>query len=979
MYAKAMGNGRSLSGMLRTNDNRKTIGKYGEIAMIQLRANQELRQTFTTLIETMKVPVKWNGIFVVIDNYIILQGEVRSLFFHFDTRKVATNIIDIPLKEDAIADTAGNVRVQNAINMILYAFGKWGTIKGLKVEKSHKQLNDLFVGVMRELGVEPEYTQMYFRFYRHGMRITYEDVIQMALESGEENEEETEGSTRGLWRKIVWKKARVNFAHVDTTVRERRGSRIGNNFYLVGYLCPSCGEKLHMVVYPMGKEFLVETEEGGVLLARAAACSRCLHFYTPRPRRLFADGDMYTLDFEEDEAAYEDYLELLGHGGDRVSNYHTNEFADGRAPEDEESGEDLDELCSNLPELTDLELRKLEARMEEGFYPEESIAKYEPRVQAYRKERTADRDGARDGAGRESARDGAGRADGEREQAAAHGAQKKTGESGAAGERHDGGQRKDRENDVFGEKHDGGQRKGRAYETSGNRQKIGQSADGERGRDGQEGAWNRQRAGGSRNTDDVSRRTGQHGDHTEETLVVEPAEKQEAREKYEARIRQLDRYSERQLKELKRQLEGEKKLTYEEKKSYLDQIKEKLFRDLAARLKAKVDACEGKNYAVMKRVSDEVKAEELPAELKHPLLAQLQEWMDAQAKREVEQLVAKMPPNLDRRQYQEYLARLEEYEGVDLGPYAEKLAGGREAAEKQEIANLMKRARKVSREDYKELAKRLKEGDFLPQLTAPYLERIEDKIRQMDADAIAEICPAPLQMSFEEGMEAYQKLQEGDFLPELKGDAVKALTKRLSRIKADECELLVKKLKGELAEAGIAENPRHHFYPARKVLMNQAAPEETELIDFAMASYAADRGLFEYPILVVDATKNGTGKEGMILTPDHLYYSTAFSAYGTEIASIRGITASTGLLNRGIYVHPKNDAKYKVPYAVETKELTAYADVLDAFVKYLIEKPDSRKVTYLAREKHEMICCFRCGYAYKGGTVCPKCGYQNNE
>ncbi|MBP3489763.1 MAG: hypothetical protein J6K53_15420 [Roseburia sp.] len=931
--------------------------------MIQLQANPELKQTFTTLIETMKVPVKWNGIFVVIDNYIILQGEVRSLFFHFDTRKVATNIIDIPAQQEVFG-TEGNTKVQNAINMILYAFGKWGTIKGLKVEKSHKQLNELFVGVMREFGVEPEYTQMYFRFYRHGMRITYEDVIQMALESGQENEAGEEEKAGGLWRKIVWKKARVNFVHVETTIKERRASRIGNNFYLVGYLCPLCKEKLHMVVYPMGKEFLVETEEGGVLLARAAVCSHCLRFYTPRPHRLFAEGDIYTLDFEEDEAAYGDYLELLGRDGDRVSNYHTNEFADGRAPEDEaDLEEELDELCANLPELSDAELRKLAARMEEGFYSDESIAKYEPRVQAQRRGRASGRDGLRDGIGKGDSGSG---------QAAEQGAHGKTEESGAAGE-----------------KSGGAQRKTGAHQTPGNRQKIGQSAAGER-----EAAGNRRKAGWDEAGEKVGReRNGvfEYMDagredgraeaaqcHTNEAVVADSSEKQAAKEKYEARMKQLDRYSERQLKELKRQLEGETYLTFEEKKTYLDQIKEKLSRDLTARLKGKADACEGKNYAVMKRVTEEVKAADIPEKSKHPILEQLKLWMDAQAKREVEQLIAKMPPNLDRRQYQEYLARLREYEDVDLSPYEEKLAEGREAAERRELANLVKRARKVSREDYRELEARLKEEDFLPELTAPYIARIEEKIRQLDADAIAEICPAPLQMSFEDGMEAYRKLKEGDFLPELKEDALKALSKRLSRIKTDECELLVKKLKAELAEAGIAENARHHFYPARRVLMNQAAPEETELIDFAMASYAAGRGLFEYPILVVDATRNGTGREGMILTPDHLFYSTAFSACGTEIAEIRGISASTGLLNRGLYVHPKHGAKYKIPYAVDAKELSDYAGVLDAFVKYLIEKPDSRKVTYLASEKHDTICCFRCGCEYKGGTVCPKCGYQNN-
>lgn len=41
-----------------------------------------------------------------------------------------------------------------------------------------------------------------------------------------------------------------------------------------------------------------------------------------------------------------------------------------------------------------------------------------------------------------------------------------------------------------------------------------------------------------------------------------------------------------------------------------------------------------------------------------------------------------------------------------------------------------------------------------------------------------------MQMNFEEGIEAYQKIKEGDFLPELKTDALKTLEKRLSKIKA---------------------------------------------------------------------------------------------------------------------------------------------------------------------------------------------------
>ena len=48
------------------------------------------------------------------------------------------------------------------------------------------------------------------------------------------------------------------------------------------------------------------------------------------------------------------------------------------------------------------------------------------------------------------------------------------------------------------------------------------------------------------------------------------------------------------------------------------------------------------------------------------------------------------------------------------------------------------------------------------------------------------------------------------------------------------------------------------------MLLGQATPEETDVIEYAMASYAAGRGLFEYPILVVDVARDASGKEGMI-------------------------------------------------------------------------------------------------------------------
>ena len=929
--------------------------------MILLRADHQLKVTFDTLIETMKIPVTWNGTFVVLDNYMILQGEVRSLFFHFDTKKVATNIIDIPMEDKQIEEIDNNVRLQNAINMILYAFGKWGTIKGLKVDKTQQELGQLFAGIMKEYGVEPEYTMEYLRFYRGGIRITYEDVIQMAIEYQEENASESDERNGGLWRKIIWEKERAAFERVETTIDERRAGRLGRNFYMVGYLCPECGKKLYMVVYPHGREFCIETDEGGVLLARAAACDHCHIFYTPRPKKLFIEGDIYAMDFGEDTDAYEDYLDLLGRDGAKVSNYHCNEYADKRKRVEDaevEDDETLEEVCAHLPELTEVELRKITARIEEGFYSDESAGKYEGRIKAesdkhkrmHRQDK--ERDSKRDNHQEKEAEPDRGRiAEGKTDTDRGRTAEGKTDT--------DRGRTAEGKTDT---------NRGRTAEgkTDTNR---GRTAD-------RKTDTNRGRTVVSGNEIESGRNSGK--DTIDSGLIVTSKEHEAARRKYEARFAVVERYSERQLKELKGQLERERHLTPQEKAEYLTKVEEKLCREREEKLLERVDACEGKTYAIIKRVLNEVEQSELPAERKQALKDKLIAWKNKQAEIEVRQLMQKMPPAMDRGQYQQFVQRVKEYEGVDVTPYEEQLRNRREAAEKLEIANMVKRARKITREDMTELVQKLKESDFLPELVLPYIEKVDDKIREMDAGQIALICPNPMQMTFEEGMAAYEKIESGDFLPDLKTDTLKMLAKRLAKLKTDECELLVQKLRCELEEAGIVENSKHHFYPARKVLLHQATSQETELIDFAMASYAAGKGLFEYPILVVDSTRNGTGKEGIIITPDHLYYSTLLNAYGISIASISEISASTGLLNKGLYVHQRNGEKIKIPYAVESRKLPDFARVLNDFVHYLQEKPDSRNLTYLASEKHDTICCFRCGYTYKGNDVCPKCGYQNN-
>ena len=103
--------------------------------MILLKANDELKMVFGRIIKTMGVNVAWNGNFVVLNNFLILSGSVRSLIFNFDNRKVLTNIIELPDREEDMEPVEGNEVLTNVLNMTLYAFGKWGVIKGLKVDQ----------------------------------------------------------------------------------------------------------------------------------------------------------------------------------------------------------------------------------------------------------------------------------------------------------------------------------------------------------------------------------------------------------------------------------------------------------------------------------------------------------------------------------------------------------------------------------------------------------------------------------------------------------------------------------------------------------------------------------------------------------------------------------------------------------------------------------------------------------------------------
>ena len=887
--------------------------------MIVLKTNRELDLTFDRLIKTMGVPVEWTKHFVVIGDYLILQGRVRSLFFNFESKKVITNVVDIPMTEDVVQIEDGN-KVCNVLNLVLYAFGKWGVIHGIKVEKDYAQVNALFESVLREIHVEPGYSRENFRFYKDNMRINYEDVVQLALESTEEkieDEGEEVGESQGLWHNLVWKKRMSSFIKTETTFEERQAGRLGNNFYMVGYQCPICRENLHMVVFPEGQEFKIETEEGRVLLARAYTCEHCRCFYTPRPKKLLIEGDVYDMEFLNDVRAYGDYAEH----GDRVSNYNFNEFESEIGQNSSGEGKAaIENLCDSIEDLSREELFRLENMIEEGFYPGDSVRALEAivlRASSTRKGNPLPRE----------------------------------------------------------EKHPVGESRVEFHES-------GEKDRGARTEENVNTAPKRDEEIREEEVQAAADRVNLPEEAKEEIRYetkATPGEQASAKRRYDAKFGVLDRLSIPQMKELRSQLEKETKLSWEDRKEYLDRLtakeQEKKLNHIRQRA---MEGQNSSNYAQTLKIIKELEGEELPLELKGELLAPLYQRRKAQAEAEVAKLMGNMPKTLDRAGYENLKKKLSGYPEADLSVYEEKLLAAREQAESNEIASMMRHARTGSRQDLSDLAERLQSRGFAQELINPHLEKINARIRQMDEEAIDKICGNPMSLTEKETREAIEKIKTGMFLPELKTHALEMLNKRLVKIKTDECELLVSKLQFAMTEK-MRQNPRHHFYPARKVMMQENTKEEISEIQYALDTYGTNRGSFEYPILVVDTSRNESGKEGMILTPEHLFYHTMMNAYDIPIWDIKGLKTSTGLLNSGIFVELKNGTKAKIPYAVERSELKAWGVILRDFIKYLQEKPDSRNVAYLAKDKHETICCFRCGYTYKGGNICPKCGYKMNQ
>ncbi len=1002
--------------------------------MIVLQAAEEQEQVFQKLMQTMGEQVVWNGRFLVKDDELILEGTVRSLIFQFETKKVTTNLVDLPYQEQAVLDISRHPTLKDLLNMVLYAFGKWGTLRGLNVQQDYPQLNQLFAKILNTFYIEPSFRKENFRFYKVGVRITYEEVLQTVLEYEKKQAEDPAAESQGLWHRLIWKNRERTFHKEETTLLERVEDRIGNNFYLVGYQCPKCQQKLHMAVYPEGKEVRIDTEEKGVYLARTYTCSHCNCFYTPRPNRLISEGLIYEMDFEEDSKAYEDYLELMGYYGERAANFLYNEYEAVRrqrllqeakkemepaypgnsdrlySPQD--ALRQMERFGRNISALPEEVFRRFAHRVEEGFYPDAAVEKYERKIiqevreRDGRKQREEDTPAAVPTPHDEQAVVSHAKPENIAEQAtqrshsirasadAPHArqvqgttvtdAQKQTHVSAESEFSKEMEFLKEMELDDLGQASytESMQTEPFRAEQARTDPAPAKQMSGKRNRTQPLPAETQERTHAAA----VPKQAVWHSEYGsspathaagQPAAYANPSEDEHLKQ-YEKRLQVLERLSPRQKKELKKQIQNDTKLDAAQKQTFVRQMEEAEYVELAEELHKKEEQNKKKSYAQLKKTIQETEKEDYPQAIKEPYLKNLYDLRRQRGTQEVRQIIEQMPERMDRAAFQKLEQRLKTYEEVDLSPYQETLRQKKEAAEKQEIAGMVKRSRKVSRGDYTGLMRRLEEQKFADENVAPYMEKIKEKVTALDQERLNALLDESQQMDFNAAAAVYEQILDENFLPELKNSALEMLAKRLEKIRTDECELLVRKLQDEM-RSKIKENTRHHFYPARKVMLNTAEPGETAAIDSALASYANERSMFEYPVFSVDTSRSGSGREGMLLTPETLFYSTRSHAYEIPVSDITSIEASTGLLNRKIMLTEINGAEHKLPYAVKTGEMEDWADILEAFIFYLQEKPASRKLKYLARETHDTICCYRCGYVYQDRDICPECGYKKNR
>ncbi len=936
--------------------------------MIVLKSTAELRLVFNKLIKTLSVPVDWDGNFIISGNFLILPGKERSVIFNYDTRRVTTNLSDPALAKKTAVPIEKDSQLVNIFNLVLYAFGKWGTLKGITVEKDYKKINTLFGAVFGKFGVSAEYTEQHCFWYKDGTRISYEDAIQFAIESekkkAEENEQDEAG---GLWHSTVWKLEDSQFAFEKLSLAQRRKGRIGSNFYKVGYDCPNCGEKLYMGSFSRKEKPIVDTVEGRVQLARAFFCPTCVIFYTPLPDAGLEDGEAYVLDFDGDTAAGNDYMEMLGKLGTKEPNGEFNKYVDRvKLEEEEKPRENLNDVDKGIKDE-----RKNLNGVDKGITDDRvDLNGIDKGIKDERRSLNGIDKGIKDERRSLNGID-KGITDDKRN---LNGIDKGITDDKRSLNGIDKGIKDEKRNLNGVDKGIRDERKDINAVDKGIKDEHRNLNGVDKGIKDERKDLNGVDKGIKDDRRSLNGIDKGIKDDTKKRDEVDAAvdEKRENAAKEPERDSSLKNQVPKDygkggsLGRLKRTEADEQDEPREDEK---DTFEVKIFSDIRNFFKSANPKSFFKNLFARNKKQDDVETEEKSAKQNKP---RPQDMPRQQEKAEADEPA------------QRKITKTDDAAPKKSEPDFEKLAPQKAVEEyqvkKKEADELIESSEKSTRGDFVKLMDKIKSRHFPAQVEKEYLDKVHNDIAEFDKRRMDEACKDYLNYSGDELKDLYDRINSEDFLPEIKETALGNVSKRLWKIRNEEAELLVKRVKKGLEENGIAGNERLCFYPAREVLDGHEDALFMSRMECAKAAYAPRIGKFEYPIMMADITKKQNGKSGMFITPDAIYYGN-FYTYGKikadDIEKIE-VEGRRFMGKKHIEVYLENGRKVRLPNVVAPDELEGYVQTLNDFVTYLKEKPFSRKEKYLAKESHDVICCFRCGYVYKNMKECPKCGYKFN-
>lgn len=951
--------------------------------MVWLKADSGLVNTYKKLIVASRADVDWQGEILVQNNTIILPSSINSFIFDFELKKVYPNIIDIPEIQGEVFEIEGRKLLTNIFNLLIYVFGKWGALPGIRVPHSYARIDLLLKQVLKEINSETYYSDSGIRFTTNGLSVVFEDIIIDAIdkikadekaesEKSESEEENTEEGPQGLWHDMKWKVLKDSFNKQELDKKKTAIDRLGSNFYMVSYICPKCNNHLHMSVYPNGKEFTIDTEEGKVYIARVYMCPSCCSFYTPRPKKLLSDNEVYILDFDNDAKAAEDYKKLIGHKGRKVSNSNFNMYEAEYMNRAQGGNRSLAKICSKIKDLTDEDLESLLRQMDEGFFSDNEIERFLAYIEQeleYRRNNaklapyTAFRKGLKSG---------------------------KIGEDGVAG-----GTKMDRpdynllddENDTWNEENTlSTLNEDEESEEDSMMDAIVRSY--MNGNSDRESDIENNKKIDNKKADNIKESNDNSSEHG--SKKVDNNKKANVNKRAHDSKKTRNNYIVNNNQQIKDNIETENNNWIEDsteietdnnnidinatdKTSSIENIENNNNSgNLTSKESAikKIKASRNKKYPDIQKLAMDIKNSSLSSEDKDELAKQLQEMLEQTGKKELDYLVSHIPQNDSKERYRRIKERIKSYKEIDTHKYEEIVDKFIQNTERAELSAMVRKAGTGDRRNILELIENLKNADFDPGILKEYNDELYRQLKEIDTETVRKICPDISALDVEEGIRVMKEIEAADILQEIKSEMTTLIDRRLTRMKTEECAQLVEKLKRSL-DRSIENNSRIHYYDAIKMQEGDNTDNESILIRNAISKYAILLGKYEYPVMIYDSSLFSNGKEGFIITPDHIFYKSMVKSGQIDVIDIEDISLENG---KNIFINKKSEKKLKLPCNLKDKDQKNMALALNDFTTYLKAKPKSRSIEYMAQKKHATICCYRCGHVFKGGNICPKCG-----